>query len=102
MEGNCVRRVAPDPARRLDSALTLFEGPRSRGNPAISAERKHRRRAVARRHGSHTLVLADPKLKLKTHTIRVGESGQFTIVLENVPAPDNPKTFWRKRARYGT
>jgi aspartate dehydrogenase len=40
-------------------------------------------------------VVADPALTLNTHTIRVsGRSGRFTLVLENVPAPENPKTSW--------
>jgi aspartate dehydrogenase len=40
-------------------------------------------------------VVADPALELNTHTIRVsGASGRFTLVLENVPAPENPKTSW--------
>jgi aspartate dehydrogenase len=40
-------------------------------------------------------VLADPSLTHNTHTIRVtGKTGRFTVVLENVPAPDNPKTAW--------
>jgi aspartate dehydrogenase len=40
-------------------------------------------------------VVADPGLTLNTHTIRVsGRSGRFTVVLENVPAPENPKTSW--------
>jgi aspartate dehydrogenase len=40
-------------------------------------------------------VVADPALTHNTHTIRVaGRSGRFTVVLENVPAPDNPKTAW--------
>lgn len=40
-------------------------------------------------------VIADPALTRNTHTIRVtGRSGRFTVVLENVPAPDNPKTAW--------
>jgi len=61
-------------------------------------------------------VVADPALTLNTHTIRVnGRSGRFSIVLENVPSPDNPKTSWLAcysalaalksvggRARYGT
>lgn len=38
-------------------------------------------------------VVADPALTHNTHTIRVsGRSGRFTVVLENVPSPDNPKT----------
>ena len=61
-------------------------------------------------------VVADPALRLNTHTIQVsGASGRFTVVLENVPAPDNPKTAWlacysalaalkeyRSAVRYGT
>lgn len=40
-------------------------------------------------------VVADPALTRNTHTIRVsGRSGSFTVVLENVPSPDNPKTAW--------
>ena len=40
-------------------------------------------------------VVADPGLTYNTHTIRVrGASGMITIVLENVPAPGNPKTAW--------
>ena len=40
-------------------------------------------------------VVADPALTRNTHTIRVaGASGRFTVVMENVPAPDNPKTAW--------
>ncbi len=40
-------------------------------------------------------VIADPALTHNTHTIRVaGKSGRFTVVLENVPSPDNPKTAW--------
>jgi aspartate dehydrogenase len=61
-------------------------------------------------------VVADPALTLNTHTIRVsGASGRMTIVLENVPAPENPKTSFlacysalaalrslESRTRYGT
>jgi aspartate dehydrogenase len=61
-------------------------------------------------------VVADPALKLNTHTIRIrGASGIITIVLENVPSPDNPKTAWlacysalaalklvNSKVRYGT
>ncbi len=40
-------------------------------------------------------VIADPALTHNTHTISVaGKSGRFRVVLENVPAPDNPKTAW--------
>ncbi len=40
-------------------------------------------------------VIADPALTRNTHTIRVsGKTGRFTVILENVPSPDNPKTAW--------
>lgn len=40
-------------------------------------------------------VVADPALKYNTHYIDVsGRTGRFSIKLENVPAPDNPKTAW--------
>ena len=40
-------------------------------------------------------VVADPALTHNTHTIRVsGKTGTITVVLENVPSPDNPKTAW--------
>jgi aspartate dehydrogenase len=40
-------------------------------------------------------VVADPALRYNTHTIVVrGRTGNFSIKLENVPAPDNPKTAW--------
>jgi aspartate dehydrogenase len=61
-------------------------------------------------------VVADPALTRNTHTITVsGRSGRFQVVLENVPAPENPKTAWlacysalaavkslRAGTRYGT
>ena len=61
-------------------------------------------------------VVADPALVLNTHSIRIkGASGIITIVLENVPSPENPKTAWlacysalaalklvNSRVRYGT
>ena len=38
-------------------------------------------------------VVADPALRRNTHTIQVnGASGRFSVVLENVPDPENPKT----------
>jgi len=40
-------------------------------------------------------VVADPGLRYNTHYIDVrGRTGHFSIKLENVPAPDNPKTAW--------
>ena len=104
---------------RLQTAKTLFEGPAREGVPhfpqnvniaavlAIAGIGMDRTRLK---------VVADPALTLNTHTIRVsGASGHMTIVLENVPAPQNPKTSWLacysalaalaaigSRVRYGT
>ena len=40
-------------------------------------------------------VVADPALRHNTHYIEVkGRTGNISIKLENVPAPDNPKTAW--------
>ena len=42
-----------------------------------------------------TAATAYEHVRQNTHTIRVaGRSGRFTVVLENVPAPGNPKTSW--------
>lgn len=38
-------------------------------------------------------VVADPGLTHNTHTISVsGRSGRFSVVMENLPSPENPKT----------
>jgi aspartate dehydrogenase len=103
----------------LKAPLTLFDGTAREGVPhfpqnvniaailslgGIGADR------------TRLKVVADPALTLNTHTIRVsGRSGRFTVVLENVPAPENPKTSWlacysalaalqalRSPVRYGT
>jgi aspartate dehydrogenase len=40
-------------------------------------------------------VVADPALKYNTHCIEIkGKTGNISIKLENVPAPENPKTAW--------
>jgi len=40
-------------------------------------------------------VVADPTIKHNTHQITVrGKTGNISIRLENVPAPENPKTAW--------
>jgi len=80
----------------LKAPLTLFEGAAREGVPhfpqnvniaailalgGIGADR------------TRLKIVADPALTLNTHTIRVsGKAGRFTLVLENVPSPDNPKT----------
>lgn len=83
---------------QLRSAVTLFEGPARDGVPHFPQNVNIA--AVLALAGigwerTSLRVVADPDLKLNTHTIRVsGRSGKFTVVLENVPAPDNPKTSW--------
>src|SRR6267142_5533476 len=83
---------------RLQSAHTLFEGPAREGVPHFPQNVNIA--AVLSLAGlgwdrTRLKVVADPALSLNTHTIRVaGASGRFTVVLENVPAPENPKTSW--------
>jgi aspartate dehydrogenase len=104
---------------RLERPVTLFEGPAREGVPHFPQNVNIA--AVLALAGigmdrTRLKVVADPALTLNTHTIRVsGRSGRFTVVLENIPAPDNPKTSWlacysalaalralRAGARYGT
>src|SRR5688572_6059654 len=83
---------------RLDKAKTLFEGPAREGVPHFPQNVNIA--AVLAMAGigfdrTRLKVLADPGLTHNTHTIRVsGRSGRITVVLENVPAPENPKTAW--------
>jgi len=40
-------------------------------------------------------VVADPALTHNTHYIEIrGKTGNISIKVENVPAPENPKTAW--------
>ena len=40
-------------------------------------------------------VVADPALNYNTHVIEIkGKTGNISIRLENVPAPENPRTAW--------
>ena len=81
---------------RLAQAVTLFEGPAREGVPHFPQNVNIA--AVLSLAGigmdrTRLKVVADPALTLNTHTIRVaGRSGRFTVVLENVPSPGNPKT----------
>jgi aspartate dehydrogenase len=103
----------------LTSAHTLFEGSAREGVPHFPQNVNIA--AILSLGGigpdrTRLKVVADPALTLNTHTIRVsGASGRFTLVLENVPAPENPKTSWlacysalaalkslQPGARYGT
>ena len=104
---------------RLQGAKTLFEGPAREGVPHFPQNVNIA--AVLSLAGvgmdrTRLKVVADPGLELNTHTIRVsGVSGRMTVVLENVPAPENPKTSWlacysalaalkalQSKVRYGT
>jgi len=103
----------------LREPLTLFEGPAREGVPHFPQNVNIA--AVLSLAGigfdrTRLKVVADPSLTRNTHTIRVeGKSGRISIVLENVPAPGNPKTAWLAcysalaairalgaRSRYGT
>jgi aspartate dehydrogenase len=83
---------------RLQRAHTLFEGPAREGVPHFPQNVNIA--AVLSLAGigmdrTRLEVVADPALRLNTHTIRVsGKAGRMTVVLENVPAPENPKTSW--------
>jgi len=82
----------------LTKSLTLFEGPAREGVPHFPQNVNIA--AVLSMAGigmdrTRLAVVADPSLTRNTHTIRVtGRTGRFSIVLENVPTPDNPKTSW--------
>jgi len=105
--------------RGLRDAVTLFDGPAREGVPHFPQNVNIA--AVLSLAGigfdrTRLEVVADPGLTHNTHTIRVsGKTGRFTIELENVPSPDNPKTAWlacysalaalkefQRSVRYGT
>jgi aspartate dehydrogenase len=82
----------------LEAAHTLFEGTARDGVPHFPQNVNIA--AVLSLAGigldqTRLKVVADPGLTFNTHTIHVsGRTGRFTVVLENVPTPDNPKTSW--------
>jgi aspartate dehydrogenase len=89
------RRIQLDGLR---APLTLFEGPAREGVPHFPQNVNIA--AILSLAGigpdrTRLKIVADPGLTLNTHTIRVaGHCGRFTLVLENVPSPENPKTSW--------
>jgi aspartate dehydrogenase len=104
---------------RLGGPTRLFEGPARDGVPHFPQNVNIA--AVLSLAGigldrTRLEVIADPALRYNTHTIRVrGASGRFSVVLENVPSVDNPKTAllacfsalaalkqWKAPTRYGT
>jgi aspartate dehydrogenase len=103
----------------LRTPKTLFDGPAREGVPRFPQNVNIA--AVLSLAGigmdrTRLKVVADPALTLNTHTIHVaGAAGRMTLVLENVPAPENPKTSWlacysvlaalralQSKVRYGT
>lgn len=86
------------PLDRLEGPEVLFEGPAREGVPHFPQNVNIA--AVLSMAGigfdrTRLKVVADPALTRNTHTIEVsGRSGRFRVVLENVPAPENPKTAW--------
>jgi aspartate dehydrogenase len=83
---------------RLDRPRTLFDGTARQGVPHFPQNVNIA--AVLSLAGigldrTRLKVVADPALAFNTHTIQVsGRAGRLTVVLENVPTPDNPKTSW--------
>jgi aspartate dehydrogenase len=83
---------------RLDGPRVLFEGPARAGVPLFPANVNIA--AVLSMAGigfdrTRLKVVADPALQYNTHYINIrGKTGNISIKLENVPAPDNPKTAW--------
>ena len=82
----------------LGEACTLYEGPARGGVPLFPANVNIA--AVLSMAGigfdrTRLKVVAVPGLTHNTHMIEIrGRTGTITIKLENVPAPDNPKTAW--------
>ena len=82
----------------LTEARTLFEGSAREGVPLFPANVNIA--AVLSLAGigfdrTRLRVVADPALVHNTHLIEVrGETGTFSVKMENVPAPENPKTAW--------
>jgi aspartate dehydrogenase len=82
----------------LGEARTLFAGSAREGVPLFPANVNIA--AVLSLAGigfdrTRLQVVADPALVHNTHLIEVhGPTGTFSVRMENVPAPDNPKTAW--------
>ena len=104
---------------RLAAPCTIFDGTAREGVPLFPANVNIA--AVLSLAGigfdrTRLKVVADPALTHNTHFIEIrGRSGNISIKLENVPAPENPKTAWlacysalaalklaRSPVRYGT
>jgi aspartate dehydrogenase len=83
---------------RLTQPVVLYEGPAREGVPHFPANVNIA--AVLSLAGigfdrTRLKVVADPQLTHNTHCIDIrGRTGNIHVRLENVPAPDNPKTAW--------
>jgi aspartate dehydrogenase len=83
---------------RLTGPTSLFEGTAREGVPHFPANVNIA--AVLSMAGigfdrTRLKVVADPALQHNTHYIDVrGKTGHISIKLQNVPAPENPKTAW--------
>jgi aspartate dehydrogenase len=82
----------------LTGPVTLYEGPARAGVPLFPANVNIA--AVLSMAGigfdrTRLKVVADPALAHNTHVIDIsGKTGNINIRVQNVPAPDNPKTAW--------
>ena len=82
----------------LSAPCTVYDGPAREGVPLFPANVNIA--AVLSLAGigfdrTRLKVVADPALTHNTHFIEIrGKSGNISIKVENVPAPDNPKTAW--------
>jgi aspartate dehydrogenase len=82
----------------LSGPVTLYEGPARGGVPLFPANVNIA--AVLSMAGigfdrTRLKVVADPALAHNTHVIDIaGKTGNINIRVQNVPAPDNPKTAW--------
>ncbi len=82
----------------MTGPLTLFDGSAREGVPLFPANVNIA--AVLSLAGvgfdkTRLKVVADPALTLNTHYITLrGKTGNVSIKLESVPAPENPKTSW--------
>ena len=82
----------------LSEPKVLFDGPARDGVPLFPANVNIA--AVLSLAGigfdrTRLKVVADPALVYNTHYIEIrGRTGNISIKLENVPAPENPKTAW--------
>lgn len=83
---------------RLDAPRVLYDGPARAGvkhfpqNVNIAAVLSMAGIGFDR---TRLVAIADPTIATNTHVINAkGRTGEISITLRNVPAPENPKTAW--------